>query len=102
MLLAPAGAAALVMVASASALIQTTVVAAFRGRVTALYSIVLVIGVPIGAPLIGALAEVVGIRASTVLAGGVVCAVAVMLTRLAAEDRAHVPVVAVDVVGGTS
>ncbi len=79
-LLVPAGIAALTMVTTASALIQTTVAPAFRGRITALYSIVLVIGVPVGSPLLGWLAEQIGVRGSIGIAGLVVLATAIAIT----------------------
>lgn len=69
--LLPAGMLALTVMTSANALIQLSVDPAMRGRVMALYVVVFFGGTPIGAPLIGWLAEVAGPRWS-LLAGGAV------------------------------
>jgi MFS family permease len=71
--LLPAGMLALTVMTSANALIQLSVDPAMRGRVMALYVVVFFGGTPIGAPLIGWLAEVTGPRWS-LLAGGAVTA----------------------------
>jgi hypothetical protein len=70
--LAVAGGVALAMVSQATALVQALVDDDVRGRVTGLYFIVLVGGAPIGAPIIGALGDALGIRPAVVLAGAFV------------------------------
>lgn len=74
--LAVAGGVALAMVSQATALVQALVDDDVRGRVTGLYFIVLVGGAPIGAPIIGALGDALGIRPAVVLAGAFVAVAA--------------------------
>jgi MFS family permease len=64
-----------------------------RGRVMALYILVFMGGTPVGAPLIGALAEAFGPR-SSIVAGGAVTALsglvaAVVMTRRRALRQPH-------------
>lgn len=56
------GAAALLFITASVALLQQRCAPAMRGRVMALYTMVLLGGVPIGAPIVGALADVAGPR----------------------------------------
>ncbi|MDE0572197.1 MFS transporter [Demequina sp. B12] len=56
------GFSALTMLTSANALIQTTTAPAMRGRVMALYSMVLMGSTPIGSPIVGWIGEEVGPR----------------------------------------
>ena len=72
-LLIPLGLSQMTMLNSANATIQLSVDPAMRGRVMALYMALLMGGTPIGAPLVGALAEAAGARWSLV-AGGLVSA----------------------------
>ena len=58
---------------AANATVQLAVDPVMRGRVMALYMAVLMGGTPIGAPLIGALAETFGARWS-LIAGGLISA----------------------------
>jgi predicted MFS family arabinose efflux permease len=76
-----AGAAALAMVSRGTASVQRLVSPAMRGRVTGIYFVVLVAGAPLGAPVIGWLAEGVGVRTAVAAAGAVVllCATALGL-----------------------
>lgn len=74
-----AGAVALAMVSRGTVLVQSLVSDGMRGRVTGLYFVILVIGAPVGAPLIGGLADFVGIRAAIFGAGILVAVVAVVL-----------------------
>lgn len=74
LLLVPAGFLGLVMVSQAGALIQTAVDPAFRGRVTSLFAIVLLVGVPVGAPLYGALTELLGARGAQAVMGALLVA----------------------------
>ena len=80
LLLMPTGFAALVMVSQAGSLIQTAVDPAFRGRVTSLYAIVILVGVPIGSPVYGALTAMIGPRLSLAAMGSLL----VLATLLAA------------------
>jgi MFS family permease len=54
--------AALLMVTQASAYLQSTVAPAYRGRVTSIWAITLVAGVPIGSPIFGWLTDAIGPR----------------------------------------
>jgi MFS family permease len=72
-LLIPLGLCQMTMLNSANATMQLGVDPVMRGRVMALYMAVLMGGTPIGAPLIGALAEAYGARWS-LIAGGLISA----------------------------
>ena len=74
-LLVPTGVAVLTFTTTANTLVQLGSEPQVRGRVMALYIMVFLGGTPIGAPLIGAFAQAYGPRSSLLL-GGVVCAVA--------------------------
>jgi MFS family permease len=85
LLLVPTGIAVLTFTTTANSILQLGSAPQVRGRVMALYILVFLGGTPIGAPLIGLLAEVFGPRSSIVL-GGVVTALsgivaAVVMTR---------------------
>jgi MFS family permease len=79
--LVPLGAVSVAFAAGVNSALQLTVEPAMRGRVMALYSVVFLGSTPIGAPLVGWIAEVAGPRAGLVL--GAVAA-------LAAAAGAHV------------
>jgi MFS family permease len=86
LLLLPTGMAVLTFSTTANAIIQLGTAPQFRGRVMALYILVFLGGTPVGAPVIGALAEVFGPR-SSLIAGGVVTGLsgvvaAVVMTRI--------------------
>jgi MFS family permease len=76
-----AGAAALGMASRGTASVQRLVSPAMRGRVTGIYFVVLIAGAPLGAPVIGWLAEAVGVRTAVAGAGVfvLVCAIALGL-----------------------
>ncbi|WP_027368554.1 MFS transporter [Desulfocurvibacter africanus] len=74
-LLAPVGFCMVVMMASANTLLQQTTPDGYRGRVMALFSIMVVGMSPFGALLAGALAHLIGPQL-TVLAGGLACVAA--------------------------
>ncbi|MCU1595145.1 MAG: major facilitator superfamily 1, partial [Frankiales bacterium] len=74
LLLIPTGAAVLTFSTTANALVQLSCAPEVRGRVMAIYVLVFLGGTPVGAPLIGVLAEALGPR-SSLLIGGVVCSV---------------------------
>jgi MFS family permease len=67
--LIPLGMAALTIIATANAYMQTSVDPQVRGRVMALYLMVFMGGTPVGAPIIGWVADVLGPRWS-LLGGG--------------------------------
>ena len=86
LLLVPTGVAVLTFTTTANAIIQLGSAPQVRGRVMALYILVFLGGTPLGAPLIGALAEAFGPRSSIVV-GGLVTALsgvvaAVVMTRI--------------------
>ena len=67
--LVPVGFSAMTMVTSANAYVQTTTRSGIRGRVLALYLTIFMGGTPLGAPLIGLVANEAGPRWA-ILAGG--------------------------------
>jgi MFS family permease len=73
--LVPLGAASVTFAAGVNSTLQVAVEPVMRGRVMALYSIVFLGSTPIGAPLVGWLAEVAGPRAG-LWAGAAACLVA--------------------------
>ena len=78
LLLIPVGISALTFITAANSTMQLGVDPIMRGRVMALYMAVFFGGTPIGAPLVGAVAEAFGARWSIIL-GGVVSAVAAVV-----------------------
>jgi len=76
-LLVPTGVAVLTFTTTANTLLQLGSEPHVRGRVMALYILVFVGGTPVGAPLIGAVAEVLGPRSGMLLGGAVSAAAAV-------------------------
>ena len=79
--LVPTGIAALLFTTTANSLVQLGSEPHVRGRVMALYVLVFLGGTPVGAPLIGLLAQVFGPR-SSLLVGGLVCAVSALVGAL--------------------
>jgi MFS family permease len=86
-LLIPTGAAMLVFTTTANTLVQTSCAPELRGRVMSLYLLVFLGGTPIGAPVIGALAEAFGPRWSLLAGGGVSALAAVAAAALLARAR---------------
>ena len=86
LLLVPTGIAILTFTTTANSIVQLGTAPHVRGRVMALYVLVFLGGTPVGAPLIGALAEAFGPRSSIVAGGVVVTAsgvvAAVVMTRV--------------------
>jgi MFS family permease len=80
--LVPVGAASVAFSASVNSALQLAVAPAMRGRVMALYSVVFLGSTPIGAPLMGLLANSAGPRAAFAL-GGVVAVGAGLAARAA-------------------
>ena len=89
--LVPAGLTALTFITSANATIQLGTDPVMRGRVLALYMAVFFGGTPLGAPLIGAIAETFGARWSLVV-GGVVSATAAVVAGLVLARRQGIQV----------
>jgi MFS family permease len=67
--LAPLGAASVILAASVNSALQLASEPRMRGRVMALYSIVFLGSTPIGGPLVGWLSEAIDPRAALVMAG---------------------------------
>ncbi len=80
--LLPLGAASVTFAAGVNSSLQVNVEPAMRGRVMALYSIVFLGSTPIGAPLVGWLAEAAGPRAG-LLAGALAALLAAGVARAA-------------------
>jgi MFS family permease len=70
-LLVPTGAAVLTFTTTANATVQLGSTPEMRGRVMAIYVLVFLGGTPVGAPVIGALAEGLGARSSLLIGGAV-------------------------------
>jgi MFS family permease len=70
-LLVPTGAAVMTFTTTANATVQLSSAPHMRGRVMAIYVLVFLGGTPLGAPVIGALAEVLGPRSSLLIGGSV-------------------------------
>jgi len=65
------GFVALTTLVSANSIVQTSTDPAIRGRVMGLYLLIFMGGTPFGSPLIGATTELLGIRPTIVLCGGI-------------------------------
>ena len=79
LLLVPTGAAVLIFSTTVNALVQLGCAPEVRGRVMSIYVLVFLGGTPVGAPLVGVVAQAFGPRAS-LLIGGVVCALSAVAT----------------------
>jgi MFS family permease len=94
-MLVPTGMALITMITAANSTMQLGSSSAMRGRVMALYTMVFFGGTPLGAPIIGWLAEQVGARSSLLVGGAVsvlatVVATIVLARRRGLVIRAHV------------
>jgi MFS family permease len=87
--LVPVGVTSLTFITAANATMQLAVDPVMRGRVMALYMAVFMGGTPIGAPLVGALAEVFGARWS-LLAGGMVSTTAAVVCAVILSRRSGI------------
>lgn len=87
LMLVPAGATALTFTIAANSTVQMGSEPTMRGRVMALYLLCFLGGTPVGAPMIGALAEHFGARASLIVGGGVCAAAALLVGLLLAHRR---------------
>jgi MFS family permease len=85
--LVPLGVAALTFTTSANAAVQLAVEPTMRGRVMGLYILLFLGGTPVGAPLLGLLAERLGGRAPLVL-GGAATVVSVLVVAAVLARRA--------------
>jgi MFS family permease len=85
------GTAALTFMTACNTTVQMGIEAQMRGRVMALYLLCFFAGTPVGAPLIGWLAQHYGPRASIVV-GGLVCAAAAVVVALVLARRTGVGV----------
>jgi len=83
-----AGFVALTFTTAANSVVQLSVDPAMRGRVMGLYILLFLGGTPVGAPLLGLLAERFGGRAPLVL-GGTVTALSVLVLGLVLARRNH-------------
>ncbi len=90
-ILVPVGVAALTFITAANSTMQLGVDPVMRGRVMALYMAVFFGGTPLGAPLVGAVAEAFGPRWSLIL-GGLVSALAAVVAAfvLARHERLQI------------
>lgn len=78
------GASALLFITAASALLQQSCAPAMRGRVMALFAMVLLGGIPIGAPVVGGIADLAGPRAAVAVGSvAAIVACACMLKQVA-------------------
>ncbi|MFL6139797.1 MAG: MFS transporter [Frankiaceae bacterium] len=92
-MLVPTGVAALTFATAANTSVQLGSSPAMRGRVMALYLLVFIGGTPVGAPLIGWIAEQLGPRSSLII-GGSVSAVAGVVVALVLARTSHVTMTA--------
>jgi MFS family permease len=87
-----AGATALLFVTASTALLQNRCAPVMRGRVMALSAMVLLGGLPIGAPLVGWVADVAGPRTGVAVGSlAALLACVVMLRHLSSHDREPTP-----------
>jgi MFS family permease len=73
------GLTALTMLISANSYVQTHSDPAVRGRVMGIYLLIFMGGTPFGSPLIGFLAEAVGVRETVAICGGISLAASVII-----------------------
>ena len=86
-MLVPVGVTALTFITAANSIMQLAVDPVMRGRVMALYMAVFFGGTPIGAPLVGAVAEAFGPRWSLILGGAISAAAAVVAGTILARRQ---------------
>jgi MFS family permease len=92
------GVAALTFMTACNTAVQMGVAANMRGRVMALYLLCFFGGTPVGAPVVGWVAEAYGPRASIVVGGAVCAVVAVAVAGLLAHRRGlHVADIAAEI-----
>lgn len=91
--LVPLGVAALTFTTSANAAVQLAVEPSMRGRVMGLYILLFLGGTPVGAPLLGLLAERLGGRAPLVLGGAVTVVSVLVVAAVLAGPRRWPPLI---------
>jgi MFS family permease len=84
------GVTALTTLVSANSIVQTSTDPAIRGRVMGLYLLIFMGGTPFGSPLIGATTDIIGIRATIAVCGGISLA-ASMYIWLKYKNRVTLP-----------
>jgi len=85
------GVTALTTLVSANSIVQTSTDPAIRGRVMGLYLLIFMGGTPFGSPLIGTTTELIGIRPTIVLCGGI-SLTASLLIWFRYKNRVQLPV----------
>ena len=75
---------------TANSIVQVNSDPAIRGRVMGIYLLIFMGGTPVGSPVIGLMAEAIGIR-STIAACGAICLIATTLIWFKFKDRVDVP-----------
>lgn len=88
--LIPLGISSMTVLTAANAYIQVTVPQHVRGRVMSLYVMVLMGGTPLGAPIIGSIAEALGPRWSLWVGGGITIGATVVATLVMAGRNGFV------------
>jgi MFS family permease len=73
------GVTALTTLVSANSIVQTSTDPAIRGRVMGLYLLIFMGGTPFGSPLIGTTTELIGIRPTIVVCGGISLAASLII-----------------------
>lgn len=84
------GVSALTTLVSANSLVQTNTDPAIRGRVMGLYLLIFMGGTPFGSPLIGATTDLIGIRPTIAVCGGISLAASLIIWSIY-KDRVAVP-----------
>ena len=84
------GLTALTTLVSANSIVQMTTDPAIRGRVMGLYLLIFMGGTPFGSPLIGVTTELIGIRLTIVVCGGISLAVSIFVW-IKFRNRVQVP-----------
>ena len=84
------GVTALITMITANSIVQVNSDPAIRGRVMGIYLLIFMGGTPVGSPVIGLMAEAIGIR-STIAACGAICLIATTVIWFKFKDRVDVP-----------
>jgi MFS family permease len=84
------GVTALITMITANSIVQVNSDPAIRGRVMGIYLLIFMGGTPVGSPVIGFMAEAIGIR-STIAACGAICLIATTLIWFKFKDRVDIP-----------
>ena len=84
------GLTALTTLVSANSIVQTSTDPAIRGRVMGLYLLIFMGGTPFGSPLIGTTTELLGIRPTIALCGGIALTASVIIW-LRYKNRVELP-----------